>query len=178
MVRDCPICCSRFTEVTNIPMVLTCGHSVCHCCVSKIQYPRKCPFCQKFFAATGLRKNYALIEDNPSDIEERKVPKLTMPRNHSLKTVKGRKLSLLENMKFAFITACEFVSSLVENNKDKKDLGVLLAENFDDELPNDHDATKELVDTFISETTFFRKLYPHDQDPYEGLTPRLIPNPN
>ena len=60
---------------------------------------------------------------------------MTMPRNHNIKTAKGRKLLVLENMKFAFIAACEFVSSLVKNNKDKKDLGVLLAENFDDQFP-------------------------------------------
>ncbi|KAH7722559.1 E3 ubiquitin-protein ligase TRIM23 [Aphelenchoides avenae] len=59
----CKICVKLYNEVNRLPMVFTCGHTVCLECASRIWLRAKafkCPFCRS--CAHGVEVNQQMIE--------------------------------------------------------------------------------------------------------------------
>ena len=48
-LTTCSICYGKYSQNTHVPLVLTCGHTFCKECVSKVT---KCPYCRKIITST------------------------------------------------------------------------------------------------------------------------------
>lgn len=67
MDSTCHICYCSYNEVQNIPMLLTCGHTLCSSCLEAIlkTSPAKCPFDnspQPLRPVSSFNRNFALLE--------------------------------------------------------------------------------------------------------------------
>ena len=64
MELQCPVCHERYNSGLRMPMVLTCGHSLCERCAKLIRDTR-CPICREGFARYSKNYSLAAIIDRP-----------------------------------------------------------------------------------------------------------------
>ena len=63
----CQVCYELYDTEIRLPMILTCGHSLCHCCLRKLTstslHTSRCPFCNDIFLAQAtFPKNFAILD--------------------------------------------------------------------------------------------------------------------
>lgn len=53
MLTNCTICCYRYSHITHTPLILSCGHTFCKSCITKIT---KCPQCRSNISFTTINQ--------------------------------------------------------------------------------------------------------------------------
>ncbi|XP_074655486.1 uncharacterized protein LOC141909054 [Tubulanus polymorphus] len=83
---SCPICFNKYNDLIHVPLTLSCGHTLCKTCLSKL-HQNKCPFDQTAIgrSADDLPPNNVIIRlVNGRPPEFKKLPKLIGDKNVDL----------------------------------------------------------------------------------------------
>lgn len=75
-LTTCPICYSKYSKPSKIPLILSCGHTFCQACTSKFS---KCPLCRQCFTSSTINLLIFQLSSTPGQICEHRPKKLFCP---------------------------------------------------------------------------------------------------
>ena len=75
-VTTCPVCYSKYSKPSKIPLILTCGHTFCKSCTSNFS---KCPLCRQAFSSSVINLLIFQLTSTPGQPCNHRPKKLFCP---------------------------------------------------------------------------------------------------
>ena len=75
-ITTCPVCYSKYSKPSKIPLILTCGHTFCKSCTSNFS---KCPLCRQAFSSSTINLLIFQLSSNPGQPCSHRPKKLFCP---------------------------------------------------------------------------------------------------